>query len=150
MVLRMCGDSHSEVQHLARVTDDDLRFQCNHGGRGRPCLISHLDHANNNCLLFAKPMTTTKKSLRADGSLHDEYRVKYNCPSPTCEANAILGELSWNPQTNSFACRLFYPPHLLQEPKSATLRRVPIDGSAFCSSSAEQRVLTFASTAPGT
>ena len=150
-VLRMWGDAHSEVQHLARITDDDLRFQCNHYGHGRPCLISNARHENNNCLLFAKPLDPHQQAVRADGSLQDAYRIKYNCPSPSCQASAILGELTWNPAEGSFACRLFFPPHLLNEPVSAALRRVPVDGSAFGSSGeGRKKELVFASTAADT
>jgi len=147
-VLRMWGDAHSEVQHLARITDDDLRFQCNHYGRGRPCLISNARHENNNCLLFVKPIDPHQRAVRDDGSLQDAYRIKYNCPSPSCQASAILGELTWNPAESSFACRLFFPPHLLNEPVSAALRREAVEGSAF--DGQKKQLLSFASTAADT
>ena len=143
-VLRLFGDSHTEVQTLADVTEEALRFQCNHFGKGRPCLLSCTTHSDNNCLLFAKPPPGTLSTTKADLSPLDAYRIKYNCPSPSCSTSGILGELVWNAAVGAYACELYHPPHLMHAPRSTPARQRPIAGSSF-GASEEPQVLRLAS-----
>ncbi len=48
LVLRSYGDVSTDVQCLAQVDGESLRFQCNHYGKGRFCLISKTEHFDNN------------------------------------------------------------------------------------------------------
>ena len=125
-LLRALGDDSTDVQGVAEVTDEAIRFQCNHYGRGRPCLLGSTRHANNNCLLFAKP-TTCATAV----TLNDVYRIKYNCPSPSCATSGILAHLTWSPERADFACELYFPPRLVRELASGVPRTAALPGSIF-------------------
>ena len=163
-VLRSLGDLRTDVQHLAEMdpTDGELRFQCNHYGKGRPCLVSGLEHMSNNCILFAQPPlhlhhhldTISTKPLRrlaqhstADGKpfLHNHYVLKYHCPSSTCNAKALIGKVVWG-KGERYVCELFCPPRLIREPVSAPPRRWPTANASEPPESASRGRLGTSST----